>query len=545
MLRGTLLLVALGAVLAVAGCLGTAGEDPDTAGADASDGLDRTTETRTFDGTVNPGTTATHDLEVGSDVVRFNATLDADAASMTLRGPDGDTVDAGDEVHAHGIHLERYGTGTYKLDVTAGANAGEVPYEVEADVVHGDRRPALDPEPVALDEPEDPGVVVALIDTGINPYHETFQREPAALPAAEDQASGTPALRVPVTDADELHEGLAEDDPGWRALERETLYRFEGTNVYGISMAPDDSDVYPVYDESGHGTATADTVLQDAPDATIVMVEVSATSWSEIADAIQWTSEQGWIDVVSASLGNPGNTANPLVAGGDPDLEVPNATEAVVDSGKVYVNSAGNDPTPHYTDNADGPPWVVAASGAEPTSRGRDVLPANGPDVVANFSVDAATHDSTSERAWIQGTSFSAPSTAGTLAQGLLQARRAADEPLSTEAGPLIDTDEATVNNHDLREALNRSAVYWDATDWDPTDPPGNDTGTQVVGTTAPFGPAPWTLAGWGYVNGSLADEMAAHVLGDELDPKPAPAQAYMAAQQDARSTYWDARLDG
>jgi hypothetical protein len=180
--------------------------------------------------------------------------------------------------------------------------------------------------------------------------------------------------------------------------------------VYGISMAPEDADVYPVYDESGHGTATADTVLQNAPNATIVMVEVSATSWSEIAEAIQWTAEQGWIDVVSASLGNIGNVPNPLVAGGDPDLEVPQASKAVVDSGKVYVNSAGNDPSPHYTDNADGPPWVVAVSGAEPTSQGRDVVPANGPDVVANFSVEAATHDSTSERDWIQGTSFSAPS---------------------------------------------------------------------------------------------------------------------------------------
>ncbi len=548
-MRTKLVLLVVTLALAAAGCIGL-GDDLDPTRTDASDALDQTAHPLAFEGTVAADDSQTHELDVTEETVRLNATLsEADSLALTVHDPEGTPVasaNPGQTAHVLGVHLDEHGPGTYELTVTNSAMTGEASYSITGNHVTGEIPDPPELAPVPDEEPTEPGVTVALIDTGLNVYHETFQRDAQGAPHAIDQAAGEPARTVPLTHHQDKQQALIEDDATWRALEYQTLYKFEGTNAYGISFVPEDASSHyrPVVDDAFHGTATADRVLHEEPNATVIMVEVTATSWQEIADAIAWTAQQDWIDITTMSMGNPANMPNPAVAGGDPDNAVPQAAHKLVKNGGVFLTSAGNDPSLAWTDNAGGPPWMITVSGAEPTMKGQNIVPANGPDFVANFTAHAASDQGTDTYTWAAGTSFSSPHLAGTMANTLLQVREHANATVTNQPGPLVDTPEATVTTHDLRDAYNRTAIYWDATEYDPTNPPDDEPGTAALAASAPVTPAPWTQKGWGYANATLAQDAAEHLLGlNELDEKPAPAQAHMQAQHDARTTYWDTKM--
>jgi hypothetical protein len=50
---------------------------------------------------------------------------------------------------------------------------------------------------------------------------------------------------------------------------------------------------------------------------------------------------------------------------------------------------------------------------------------------------------------------------------------------------------------------------------------------------------APWVQRDWGFSDGRVADATIDHLLGDETEPKPAEAQAYMEALHTARESLY------
>lgn len=520
----------------------------------------------TFTGAVARAQDVDHPIQVTEDTAYLDLQVTFSGNDLPYSTPGFAVLDpAGDQVPlgpfaAGGEHvvprllLEKHGMGPYTLRVSGSERAtAEVGYEIQGVIATGTIPAAasmapLADAPVAADgSPDRPAdaagaddarVVVAVVDTGINVYHEAFRADghvpvPDAVDASDEAPAPVP-LQVPLTleGNERVADGAIRDDAQWRATAPKTLYRFEGTRVLGISFIKEAA--YPVLDFAGHGTATSATVLKAHPEADLVMVQ---TTGGTLGEAIRWAAAQPWIDVISVSWGAAGNLPFEVVFGHD----VAAAAKAAQESGKVFVKSAGNDPSLNYGDS-DGPPWVIAVSGAEPTSRSRDAVPSNGGmDFVSDFSVDVATFRSINGTGWTQGTSFAAPHTAGSFARAIHLVREEAGHTGGIRDGMLVDAGGIQLDWDGIVAAMARAAVYWDTAEYDPTSPPGDDPVTQVLGTGTPFLPgAPWVTAGWGYVDGAAGEAAAHHILGHaSLPEKPPEAQAYMALQQQVRGAIW------
>lgn len=369
-------------------------------------------------------------------------------------------------------------------------------------------------------------VVVALLDSGVNPYHAAF----AAAPGRPDAAALFPeATPVPLAAQGALEDRLHADDAAWRSLEKGRLYAFPGTRVLGVTIAhlPDDP---PLFDAFGHGTMTSSLVARAAPDAVILMVQVDASTCltrntgecqihPSVAEALAWVADQPWVDVVTTSIALPLNA--PSVT---PEAAAHlAASRRASDAGKLVLNAAGNLPGPTLPSYFNGPPWVVAVGGVEPRQGGAAVLASQGLDVAANYTewvADATTLDAWR---WSGGTSFSSPIVAGVAAKALALVRQARPDAAARE----------------LRPGLNATARVLGPTAWRPTEKNANDSYWSLVSQSVPV-VAPAAQTGWGYVDESLAEAIAAFTL-DGGDPTGGKAQVapVQAQWQATRERYW------
>ena len=394
--------------------------------------------------------------------------------------------------------------------------------------------------------PSDRPVVVALIDTGIDPYHVAFTASEGR--GAERWADGFGAQVVTLSREGDHAARVQSDHAFWETVEPGVLYAFAGTRVLGISLGhdPDEFVLRDHVDTLGHGTATSSMVARDAPDALLVMIQVDVTSCEVnrfpescpvnaiVSPAMAWAARQPWIDVVSVSMGGTGNPP-------DSELLTPEvgayleASRQAHDAGKVLVNAAGNSVTPPLPAHRAGPPWVIAAGGAEPEQRGESVAASKGADVAANYTEWAAVVGTLDEYSARSGTSYAAPLVAATLARALHDIR----STLGPAAPGSVELASGVTAAH-LRAALNATALPWAPTDWDPTQPGSNNTLTGLLTPSAPV-LAPGPQMGWGYVHAGLADEVARRVLAEDFSIPAEKAQtaAYMGQFQSLRETYW------
>jgi hypothetical protein len=80
-------------------------------------------------------------------------------------------------------------------------------------------------------------VTVAVIDSGINPYHDIFQREqPNVTPDVLAEFGIGPDQTISLTRTGDFDADFANDKPKFDAIETGKPYWFEGTNVIGISF---------------------------------------------------------------------------------------------------------------------------------------------------------------------------------------------------------------------------------------------------------------------------------------------------------------------
>jgi Subtilase family len=181
--------------------------------------------------------------------------------------------------------------------------------------------------------------VVAVVDTGINPYHETFRDDSAqARRAPWTYIEGYPrdAIRLDLTlDAKDYWSAVKADCKRvWSKVKPGKLYWVPGTNIVGAitfapqtemdCKAPEPSAAGRILDDGGHGTMTAsratssqygacqhcDVVAVQFP--TSIPLGDLPSSTTAAVNAIKWAAKNsGWIDAQSNSWG-------PFVPGWDP-----------------------------------------------------------------------------------------------------------------------------------------------------------------------------------------------------------------------------------
>lgn len=388
---------------------------------------------------------------------------------------------------------------------------------------------------------------VGVVDSGINPYHEQFRDSEARLPPwLVDATTGKAPVPLLLSPRGSFEERRHADNAVWKDVEGGKLYWFVGTRLLAISFdqAPRSARILDDDVIGGHGTGVASAVRFVSPGAWIVMVQAGAelaeqgeaplSDLHEAVEGVRWLARQPWVDIVSLSYISPGNIPLLWETAGYPE-----ATRSLVAAGKVYVNSGGNYPTPGVMSGASGPPWAISVGAAENVTHGADPDTTKiGIDVVANATQWLAAHEA-SEYRWKSGTSFSAPTVAGALAQGLLELRAHYGYE-GLESGSLCACGGLNVTAGGLRDALNRSAVYWNTTDYDGTRPVGSDDPVfRVLEATIPIGPAPWLQMGWGYVGQDSWVTIAQALEGHPPPQKPPEARQYMALQQQLREEYW------
>lgn len=433
--------------------------------------------------------------------------------------------------------------------------------------------------------------VVALIDTGINPYSSAFRdrgplgRKPPwkYLPG---YPKGTPALHLSLDLP--YDEAIKKDADVWAHVEANKLYWIPGTRIAGaISLgaggvscptveAPPANgqtnsgcDEHRILDDHGHGTMTASRAAGSpnslAPDARIVEIEGLG------AKSVTWAADQGWIDVQSNSWVSllpppvPNGTINAFRDAAQKML-------VLAASGNGAAFSQGAAPTPTYALST-APAGVVIVGGHD---NGKMTLWAGAPPhVVADaYAGMAAIHDS-SEKMRPDPiaccTSAASPYAAGGAIAIVQEARRLLGDPSTgvhggvvaqgpaglVPDGPLKDgkftLDELkdvflhTAETHPS-EGRDDGILHWAgdprAPDYTEFGPGGNPfcvlcTTTPVAWKTIPDDVSAYQFIGYGGINEHSVDLAVKVLTGtDKLPDRALEDQQYQADQQ-LRETFY------
>lgn len=295
----------------------------------------------------------------------------------------------------------------------------------------------------------EPTAVVAVVDTGINPYHVVFRdRSAAAQRHPSTRFPGYPRDALPLRlslDAGSYAEAMEQDcESVWRRVVPGQLYWVPGTTVVGaisfngalrgdcgeLSYAP-----LHVLDRNGHGTMTASRAVGRTHGACRGCPVVAVHGYT--TEAVAWTGAQAhWLDVESHSWGPIVPAWSPVdqPALGAPYVNDPSLVRAIETSAQAHLSfwASGNGvatrggvlghPTqvdPRLT------PSVLSVGGHD---SGRVITWSDAPPHLASDACSswAAVHDSTTvERDSVgSGTSAATPYVAGGALAILVDARR-------------------------------------------------------------------------------------------------------------------------
>lgn len=384
-----------------------------------------------------------------------------------------------------------------------------------------------------IDLKNKPRVVVAVIDTGINPYHEIFSR-PGMTMHPSEYIDGFPedVKMLNLTFNGTYEECRKSDNQIWNSIKVGALYTIPETNIIGavcIDQRAKPPEEASIIDEGGHGTATASLIVKNCPDALIVMVQ---WKYGALGSAVKWAAEQPWIDILSVSMGYPANLP-PIYDDSWKEIMAAHKT------GKQIFFGAGNDPTLSITDPFSGPPCVISVGGVENDTHGETVMASKAIDFVSEFTTRVAKHNDRKGEYTSMGTSFACPIAAGTAAQILLNLRNAVNYTGSISEGSLVIgsgggiLSDGRITSSEFRELLNRTAIYWNTTDY------SVQINSNPYGITAPILPAPWVQMGWGYLNWEVVSTATEVALGLKTPPEKPLAEEYMSSMQALRAAYW------
>ncbi len=364
--------------------------------------------------------------------------------------------------------------------------------------------------------PAAPRVVVADVDSGINPYHEKFRGNNVTQAVLDEFGIGE--SQIITLSSGSVTTAAAKD---FAQVQRGVPYWFRGTNVIGISFDPAGK---PIMADAGdeHGTGTASSVLTANPEAVVVMVEGTGN-----ADAESWAFGHPAVDVVTTSYGFPGSV--PL------GLHLTDSYAGVVTNGKMHFGASDNSPALSPFDGTSGPWWSVGIGGFhEGTGEGRETLSGNVVDFLSDFNQDLPyCVDCRTGVKNVSGTSFATPRSAGVASKVILEARRAAGHTGGITAGAFVPGT-TPVTTWTVRRALEEAATVPPVSAYKPAVAVLDDLGSLPV-----VEPVAVVQAGWGLLNPAVVPKALAQLKG-AAPVKDAATCSYQLAVFDARVAYWD-----
>lgn len=425
---------------------------------------------------------------------------------------------------------------------------------------HNDRDLSLVAVAPAVPAEQVPVVVIAVVDTGINPYHADFAAETypdQLLRDVTQDFTAPPSTYLPgyPQDARELPVTLgkgyrpSEDEPLWTGghatIPLNTLHWIPGTKVIGAMDGSDRSfvnsarDVTPLLDDDGHGTAAASVAVGNLYGSCSRCLLV----FVESAGPHGWVYDQPWIDLVSHSFGSLANV-------GAPGLQAPLQPRAAAERGQVALVAAGNGvengfvtPEQTYLSPFTGPPWVVRVGAVERSTR-KPILGTGKPVDVSSYGAGAipAAHAFDDQDAYgFGGTSAATPITAGVAGRALGAARTAAGDTgtstrqpgvlaagAATATGPLSD---GSLTRGELVDVVTHTAQH-DGTQYalDPLAP---------TPLTSPDNPAQYLVEGYGIADEASAVRAEAVVRGELALPERPDEERFFRADQALRRALW------
>lgn len=387
----------------------------------------------------------------------------------------------------------------------------------------------------------DSRVVVGVIDSGINPYHDFFNSNgelyrdtaPSAVsPAVLAEFGIDNAHTLHLTRSGNFAADYAADQAMWDQVKPGELYWFAGTNIMAISFAPGSRILLPDDSSDTHGVGVTASVLRGNPEAVVVFVEGTG------ADGESYAFNHPSIDIVTTSYGTPGSLPLPY--------HLTSSYAGVVEQGKLHFGAADNSPALALPDGTAGPWWSIGIAGFEEYgSEGKQLSSGSLTDFVADFSQDLpyCADCESGLQTGVGGTSFATPLSAGTTSKVLLEARRAVGHQGGIDAGAaqpvMVNAGGVSLSNWQLRRALEEAAYVPSLAEYDPFD--------GVFELAAPTTPvAPYLLVGWGAITPDPAHQVVEQTLaqlgisGVISRSKSADTCAYMSSLIEARQAYWN-----
>ena len=409
-----------------------------------------------------------------------------------------------------------------------------------------------------------PRVVVADIDSAINPYHDFYYQRPSVVTSEVLAELGVkPHNVVKLTRTGNFAADLAADAGFWASVKRGELYHFAGTNIIAASFdleSPDARYLKPTAAKNPHGVGTSAAVLAANPDAIIYFIEANNALGSAESHAAAFQNPA--VDIVTTSYGV--SVALGLVP--LPEYRAfEHSYEGVVGRGKLHFSSGGNGPGVTALRAGAGPWWSIGVSGIqEGESEGDTLLSGNLPDFVSDFTQTLPyCMDCESGTQSTSGTSFSTPRSAGVASKVLLDARRALGHAggIRTVAGrPTMASDApsgkgiakacanrkcTSVTNWQLRRALEQAAWVPQTTDYDPNQADAGGVGLPIA-PVAPWAQTAWgdltVAAGKGVLSAAMAElsALTGYSFGGTARVKPVGYCEFQTAVIEARKAWWN-----
>ncbi|MDD5502413.1 MAG: PKD domain-containing protein, partial [Candidatus Thermoplasmatota archaeon] len=411
-------------------------------------------------------------------------------------------------------------------------------------------------------------VIIAIVDSGINFFHDDFRASTYKNDAVKSRTNNfqdnpseyidefpDDATAINVDWSKTTYDALKADFMANNAIQTGKLYWIPGTKVIGAYTDGTDGGTILDTDSAslGHGThcasVAAGNIFGYCPDALIVAVQGYA--------GIQWACQQPWIDFVSNSWGTRGNIGTPTFGMGLDLLGDTESTKPAVERGQIVLFAAGNGvengflvTESTYTSGNTGPDWLVTV-GAAALETNQTIIGTGKPVDITSYGsgdIKAADYLSTSGVGSHSGTSCATPMTAGVFATALLAARNALEDNhvgqysdgqiiaqgTAAPTGPLSD---GKLTREELKEAVFKTAL-----------PPGSD--YISVPVTMPLGgtPADWPLCGYGIANKYSAQDAVKVVLGQSSMPDRSDVDMWMEYDEQVRDIIWgdyDSNGDG
>lgn len=464
-------------------------------------------------------TLTSHYADYATLVVRLEWPLEfVDYFTLEGRSPAGQVL-TGIFVNTHYQELvfEKPVAGEYEIVVRESRTTGGS-FTLAGTVTRA-AQPDFGPIPALVSDPARPRVVVAVLDSGINPYHDFYYAGGPAYPDGHpsavtqevlDALGVKPENVVTLTRTGNLASDLAADAAFWSRVVRGETYHFRGTHIIATSFAGG-SDVVlrPDVSKSAHGVGTSSTVLTANPDAILLFVEQASELGSETSHRYAFLHPA--VDVLTTSYGvSIPNTGFPL-----PEYRAFEHTyESTVGMGKLHFSSGGNGPGLTPLRAGAGPWWSIGVSGIEEhSSEGDTLLSGNFPDFVSDFTQTLAyCMDCEAGMTEVAGTSFSTPRAAGVASRVILEARAArghAGGIVDAGGQPVMITGAGdAISNWEVRRALEEASWTPDSTAYDPVDGVFDLAGLPINPV------APWLQIGWGDLTADPAKGVVPAALG-------------------------------